>query len=404
MTTYGVTPSGFVTKTNDVILSEIEAAITASPIIGAHRQDVDSVFGQFNRIFSIQAAELWEVAQDIYTSRTLAARGLALDDLCNRVQLFRLPPAHSNVDVLLTGTPGTTIPTNITVQNSNNSSLWVYTGSPINIPGGGTLTLNFTSVDYGYIIGVAGTINKIVTAVSGLASVTNSADATIGRLVETDNEFFIRFLQARSGLGLATPAAIRNHILQDLSGQVAWCAVYFNNTDSTDVNGVSPHSVHVVADCQSSVEQVLAQKIFDCVAAGIGTSGANSKIVQDSLGNSYTVNYDKPVDKYAHINLVLSLNTKVPFPSNGIDLIAAAIMSYYADPTNPSKISIGDSLLVGTLNVPVYSVPGVLDITTRQVASTDHPGDSPSYGTTDLVGGSTTRYNFDLSRIHISAS
>ena len=399
---YGVTSSGFVNKTNDVILSEIEAAITASPVIGVHRQDVDSVFGQYNRIIAMKAAELWEVAQDIYTARTIAARGLALDDLCNRVQIYRLPPAQSNVDILITGTPGSTVPSNFTVQDSNNNNLWLYSGDLIAIPGGGTLTLNFDSVEYGYLIGLTGNINKIVTTTAGISSVVNSADATLGRLIETDNELLVRFLQSRSGLGLATPAAIRNRILQDVSG-VAWCAVYFNDTDTAD-GDIAAHSVNVVADCQPSVEQALAQKIFDCVAAGIGTSGSDSKTVQDALGNSYTAKYDKPYDVYVHINLVLLLSTRIPFPSNGVDLIKAAIMSYYADPLSSSKMNIGDSLLVGALNVPIYSVPGVQDITTRQVASTAAPGDSPVYGTTDLLGSTTARYNFDLSRIHISVS
>jgi len=107
---YGVTNEGFVLKRLADIKAEIEAEIRDT--FGEVNLRPDSVFGQLVGVFSKPAADVWEVIEDEYNSLwPSTAEGVSLDnvmDLSNG--LFRLPATKTQVDGVVNGTEGVTVP------------------------------------------------------------------------------------------------------------------------------------------------------------------------------------------------------------------------------------------------------------------------------------------------------
>lgn len=81
MTTYGVTPTGFVIKPLAAILDEVEQQLVTEFGPGVV-QTPQSPLGQINGLFADLVAQLWEVAEDVYQSYDPdQAEGVRLDTL-----------------------------------------------------------------------------------------------------------------------------------------------------------------------------------------------------------------------------------------------------------------------------------------------------------------------------------
>lgn len=111
--------------------------------------------------------------------------------------IVRKGATNSIVDLLLTGSAGTTI-MNGTVKDTNNL-IWRLPASVV-IGVDGTMTATATSSNSGAVAALAGTITTINTPTRGWASVTNPAAATVGAPAETDAE-----LRIRQGQSVALP-------------------------------------------------------------------------------------------------------------------------------------------------------------------------------------------------------
>lgn len=123
--------------------------------------------------------------------------GAALTSKVKINGIVRKGATNSIVDLLLTGTAGTTI-MNGTVKDTNNL-IWRLPASVV-IGVDGTMTATATSSNSGAVAALAGTITTINTPTRGWASVTNPAAATVGAPAETDAE-----LRIRQGQSVALP-------------------------------------------------------------------------------------------------------------------------------------------------------------------------------------------------------
>lgn len=86
----GVTPSGFVVRTEDEIFDDLaaEARATIAPTLNT---SPDSVFGQIAGIVASKQAELWEVLQAVYGGLSENGSGAALDRIAALTGTFRKP-------------------------------------------------------------------------------------------------------------------------------------------------------------------------------------------------------------------------------------------------------------------------------------------------------------------------
>jgi uncharacterized phage protein gp47/JayE len=268
-----------------------------------------------------------------------------------------------------------------------------YSSSNMAIEKFGT-SMPFQAVEFGPLASPIGDLTEIVTAIFGLSSCENFEDASLGRLIETDTEYRTRFITTRSGLGYSTLNSIANRIKQEVT-DVVDCFVFENVTNVTDADGIPPNYIMAVVDCPSTIEQLVAEKLWEVKAGGIGTYGTVSKSVADSQGGVHTVSFSKVITRYFHMTVVITPSTEIAFPTNGFALMQQAIVDY------GDSLTIGNDLIFQAFYAPVYSILGIASAVI-QIAITTTSGGSPSYGSASIPISKVQKVDFATSRIHIS--
>jgi len=167
--TYGLTDTGFVKKTLEVIKQELkEEQLDA---ISAELNLLEtSLFGQINGIVGDKLRELWDLALAVYRAGFPdSASGEALDQIASITGATRLDATPSTVtldQLFLEDT--VTVPAGSVVSVGSTGARFVTLEDVTNSTGyNATLSVDAESEDTGPIAGYAGTIDTIQTAVSG---------------------------------------------------------------------------------------------------------------------------------------------------------------------------------------------------------------------------------------------
>lgn len=384
---FGVTSDGFNRKTLPDIRAELTAELTG--IFGDINTNDESVFGQLIGVFSKFAADYWEQLEYTYYSfYPSSASGAALDGVCEMNGIIRLPATKSTVTCQLTGTASTVIPAGSRVANTSGDQFELITG--VTLTGSGDEG-NFIAVEYGDIPSIGGTVTQIVTPVAGWTAVNNSADGSAGRDEETDAELRQRRISTISILGAATVEAIQGRILQEVDNVTA-VTVYTNREDTTDIYGRPPHSVEAVI--RGGDPQDIREKLWEVVAAGIKTTGNVSGTITDSNGDTQTVEFSIPTEQYVWVEVTVdSYYNEEIFPVDGEDLIKQYVTEYGED------FEMGRDLILDRWIVPIYSnIDGIAGLTIRH-AVTALPGDTPTYGTSNIAIGPSSIANMNINRV-----
>ena len=108
----------------------------------------------------------------------------------------------STVTVVLTGTPGTMIPSNSRARTDLGAVF--QTIAQAMIGAGGTIDASMRSIEPGPIEAPAGTLTHIVSGIAGWTRVVNQQDAILGRYVESDTDTRQRYEVSIGRLGLTT--------------------------------------------------------------------------------------------------------------------------------------------------------------------------------------------------------
>lgn len=251
--------------------------------------------------------------------------------------IARRGATNSTVDLVLTGTAGTSI-TNGTVKDTNNV-IWRLPAS-VTIGVGGTVTVTATCSNSGAVAALAGTITTINTPTRGWASVTNPAAATVGAPAETDAE-----LRIRQGQSVALPSLTP---FEGVDGAIANVAgvtrhkLYENDTGATDSNGLPPHSISAIVDGGDVTE--IAQTIRGNKGQGTATYGTTSVTVPDTYGNPHVISFSRSTDVpiFGHI----TLKAFTGYTSQ----IGVQIQQAVADYIN--GLTIGDDVLLSRIYSP----------------------------------------------------
>lgn len=195
------------------------------------------------------------------------------------------------------------------------------------------------------------TITTIVTPVLGWDSVRNPLAASEGRLAETDEELRLRFRNTKS----ERSSNILDSLYSALLGVdgVTEVAVYENDTDITDSNGVLPHSFLPVVLGGSS--QLIANTIWENKPMGIRSQGNTVIQVTDSQGFVHDIGLERPNPVTIHMIINLSLNPEDPttFPGDGVEQIQNSIIAYASE-----NIGVGRDVIYSRLFTPINQVPG----------------------------------------------
>nr|UVY33591.1 MAG: baseplate J-like protein [Bacteriophage sp.] len=298
----------------------------------------DSKDGQMVALVALAIHDANNTAISVYRSFSPAtALGDALTSNVKINGITRRAATNSTVDLLLTGTVGTTI-TNGSVRDTN-SVVWNLPATVV-IGSDGTVVATATCANSGAVAAVAGSVNGINTPTRGWASVTNPLAATVGVAAETDAELRVRQSQSVA-LASLTPFDAVDGAIANVEG-VTRHKLFENDQEVTDSNGLPPHSISAIVEGGDATE--IANTIRSVKGQGVSTYGTTSVIVTDKYGNPYTIRFSRPIDVPVYVAITLKALTG--YSSEVGDEIKAAVASYI------NSLAIGDSVLLSRVYSP----------------------------------------------------
>jgi len=247
---FGVTDEGFAQKELDDVEGEVKDDLRSS--FGQQTNLLaTSVFGQITGIFSDKIAELWEVLTAVYRSAYPdSATGDALDNAAAYTGAERLVARKSTItldQISLDG--GITLPVGRIVSVGAAGNRFVTTAAVTNAAGfQATVSVEAESEQTGPVTGFSGTVDTIVTPVSGWSAQAAltcasaetynlSGGETLTVKVDEGTTQTVNFIGGDFGTpGAATAAEVAARITTDLTGAAAFAAGTRVRIES-DLNG-----------------------------------------------------------------------------------------------------------------------------------------------------------------------
>jgi uncharacterized phage protein gp47/JayE len=245
-----------------------------------------------------------------------------------------------------------------------------------------------------------GTVTQIVTPVLGLNTVSNPFEFQYGRAVETDEELRIRMSTSVEIAGKATVPAIRA-ALANITG-VSSTSVQENAKPNPSADGLPPHSYRIIIE--GGDDQEIANTVWETKPAGIQTftrsdglgGSLDGHIVSDAEGNPQVVHFMRPIPKYIHLSVEVTLYNEEIYPSATAEAaVKEALVAYGAE------LGVGKDVICKRFYGAVYgAVNGVSNVSIL-ASYTEDPLDIPDPNSfvEVLPVGSIEVSRFDVSRI-----
>lgn len=336
---YGVTENGLVLPRSsdwlEKIRDDFEAEVGVE--IDWSRQ---SVLGPMSVVDSRIFGSLSEMVQALYDSRSLNnSSGAQLDDVAQLSLTERDDPVASEAAVTLTSEASTTSDVFVNAGTlfqgggSDGRARWAL-AEDVTVPSaGGSISAIVQAVDEGAIAAPIGAIDRILTPVEGLATVTNPAEAVLGKATESDSSLRRRIPEAPFRAGRGTPQSIRERV-RDLLFIISAAVVENDTASSVNVDGIvlPPHSMGPIVwpDTLTADEiDTLVTTLFQAKGGGIQLYGTESETV--SYGETeFTIGFS-----YATAVPVTCAVTVSLYPGYEVadveDAITTEMEEYYAD-------------------------------------------------------------------------
>lgn len=299
----------------------------------------DSQDGQWVAIIARGIADINASCVATYNQFSPAtAIGVGLSSVVKINGIARQVATNSTVDVLVVGVAGTTI--NDGVVGDDLNQRWLLP-SPTNIPPVGEITVTAVAADVGDLEAAPGTVTRILTPTLGWQTVNNVAAATPGAPVESDAA--LRQRQAKStALTSLTPLKGLVGAVSTLAG-VTQVMPYENDTDVTDANGITEHSIALViegGDATGIAETIKAKKTL-----GTGTFGTTSEFVDNGFGVLEEIRFSRPTQ--VPIRVEVSLTALTGFTTAIQNAMKQAVVDYI------NALAIGSDVIVDRLSLPL---------------------------------------------------
>lgn len=421
----GVTPQGFVPKTQVNLLQDVEQSELANidPLLDTSAEEP---IGQLNGIFTNDAADLWELGGVAYNGMNPdAAEGPQLDNICALTGTKRKGASPSftlqtcTFSIASTYTSGSLVANVVgqsSVQFANGDDIAVVTTGGTTtatdlrtgqVLATGSLPLTVPNIKFfctvdGPTIAAAGNLNTISSPVTGWTSTTNPTDAVLGTTVEGDTALRIRREEEIAAVGSGNPDAVQADI--DQVPGVIKAIILENTTGTTDSNGTPPHSYQpVIWDGvgMAAANNDIAQALWNDKPTGITPYGLLSGTAIDSNGNPRTMLFNRATQ------LTLYMNFTVTLAANAapIATLAPIIKQAIVDATNgigvdelaPQILTIGSTVYSLAMKAAALTVAGVVNVPLLNLGFTASPS-----GTADLTTTSTQIPVADTSRILVN--
>lgn len=448
MADYGLTPTGFVPKTVEVIREEINEDLRAA--VGPLRLGDDTLLGIVIGINSEREATIWELVEVVNSSQDPdAAVGPSLDGVCAITGTEREAASESTVQGFLTGDDGTVIAEDSVASVGDTGTLWnlveettlalavpwtsstayvvgdirssddriyrcVGSGTSSNVGGptgvfavlDGTVSwlfmgdglayaeAPFEAQETGPLVAVAGSLNTIETPVTGWLTVNNVLDAVLGSNVEADGDLRERRADELAIAGEATIPAVKAALRDtDNVPGVTSVTVFYNNTDVT-ADDIPPHAVEALV--RDGEDQDIIDTLWNTVGIGIPTHGTETGTFTDEEGTVHTFRFSRPseVAIYAILNLIYDaavLDTAAKRTSAADEIKQRIVTEGDAQDT-------GKNAVAGWLLSQAFKTTGVIDNTGLPLIGT---APAPATSTTIAIALRELA-TYDTSRITVN--
>lgn len=262
--------------------------------------DSDTPDGQLLGLFSQELANVHQAVSFIVQMLDpYQATGQWLEQRAMYAGITRITASYSYIDdVIITGTPKTTIPTNsIFIDRSKNK--WVST-EEVTLNSNGSARTKFRSLELGnYIINSLEEFTPS-TIIIGIERVTANSNSYGGVDEETDEQLLNRFMLSHSINNFDDRQGLQSALLNIIG--VSKCVVYENFTSNTDEKNIPPHSLNavVLGGSDEKIAEVITKK-------KIGGCGLHGQIeithLQDGL--SRKVFFDRPTKIDINVSMVI---------------------------------------------------------------------------------------------------
>lgn len=383
-----LTSTGLRAQTFDEIRQELVDAFR--DIYGPINTSPESAIGQQITIMAEREALIVQGLQALYASQYPdSASGRSLDGVVQLTGITRRGATRSIVDVTLTGEPDTVVPAD-TAASTDNGDIFFLSES-VTLDSNGDGSGQMVAQEAGPIIAPAGTLTNIETPVRGLDEITNDADATVGRPVESDPELRLRRARSLQVTGAATVGAIRSRLLEQVDDVTA-ATIIENRSDEEDAQGRPPHSFEAVVTGGTDAD--VALQIWEAKAAGIETTGTVTEIVIDSTGKEQVIRFSRPIERYIWIRLTLDPIDELP--DNAEQSAIDAVVE------KGEQLMLGEDVIWQSFVGPVHRAVDGLKEVIVEVAVTDDPEEEPSsFETENITIENNELAVFDADRVEV---
>ena len=268
------------------------------------------------------------------------ALGQSLNSIIKLSGITRRPATRSQVDVLVVTDRLLTLPVDYAVEDELGQS---WTTLAIRDLSAGTTTVTLFAEDFGSVEADAATIINPVTVVIGVQSVTNPIAATVGIDEETDQD-----LRVRRNRSLETPrSSSTGRMFTALASlpNVIDVAVYENDTDVTDADGIPAHSLWIVVEggaVSSIIETMVKNKTGGKGMVGSVTGTFEEDVLRPN-GSTFTIIHSMTFDRPVFVPVLVRLDATRKESGSPIDeaLISQSIAT--------RTFFIGENLLASDL-------------------------------------------------------
>lgn len=306
-----------------------------------------------------------EVLQQAYNSKDPnKASGYDLDVICALTGTVRSEGTASTITgFVLTGTPGTQVPAGTRFESSVTGYRFIL-DQTWTLDSSGTATVDITCTTVGEIEADANTITTIVDTVAGLVSVNNPTPATPGTSAESDGS-----LRLKRATAVGRPG---NNQIDSMLGELyavdgtRRVKVYENDTNTTDSNGLPPHSIAPIIDGGTDADVAMA--IYTKKNPGVALYQAGTPVSVDVTSPTYpdnvkTIKFSRP--EYVDMVIAVTIKNDGSLPSNTQDLIRDAFIEFASGGLVPAEFGfkvdgfdIGETVPYSTLYTPINKVIG----------------------------------------------
>ena len=356
---------------NDILedlIEDMQTIYGSGIYLGNDSQDYQMLSKFAEKIFDTYQA--MEIAYNAHSPVTAIGAGLDYIVAINGIK--RKTGSNSTVTLTLTGAPRTVISGGSAGDAQGN--IWLLPEEVV-LDDNGEASVPAICQYAGTVTALANTITKIMTPTQGWESVTNPEASTTGEAVEVDSQ-----LRARRAESVAQPS---QSMLLGLKGalealdDVKRVAVYENDTNTTNANGLPAHSICAVVENGDANE--IAQTILIRKGVGCGTYGNQSVEVLDDYGQSYDIRYSRV--QYVDIDIEVNISRRSGYSVSTPDEIAAAIVLYLDD------FSIGTDLTTSIIWMVAQQVNADARTPTFAISSVRAARHGQTKSTNDVVIG-----------------